>query len=220
MRPWRREHLVDERGHVRLGRDVGADPALGRVEVGDDDGRPFGLEPGRDRGPDPLGAARDDRDRALERAHRSGENDVGTSIRFFWVWINGWIFPRKSFQRASAASRARRSSRSAKLSYAHMCVYVESSPTSVVNAPTKRAEDLLLDRDAFGLVQAHELGKLPRVHVVVALLDDHSRTSDAADGPVLELEPLVDPVRRALAPDSRLLHAAERRDLGRDQARC
>ena len=46
-------------------------------------------------------------------------------IRFRCVWMSGWIFARNAFQRSSAASRARRSSRSAKLSYAQMCVYVE-----------------------------------------------------------------------------------------------
>ena len=37
------------------------------------------------------------------------------------------------------------------------------------------AEDLLLDRDSLLLVEPDELGKLARVDVVVALLDDHSR---------------------------------------------
>src|SRR5262245_16205277 len=40
----------------------------------------------------------------------------------------------------------------------------------------------------------------------------------SADRPVLELEPLVDPVRRPLAADPRLLDSTERRNLGRDQA--
>ena len=98
-------------------------PALGRVQVGDDDGRARRLEAAGDRGADPLRAARDDRDLAAERLHqRRGEYDVGTMIRFRWVWISGRIFGRKAFQRSSAASRARLSSRSAKSSYAHMCV--------------------------------------------------------------------------------------------------
>src|SRR5262245_28539 len=54
------------------------------------------------------------------------------------------------------------------------------------------------------------------------LTDDATRSrassaADAADRPVLQLEPLVDPVRGALAPDPRLLDAAERRHLGRDE---
>ena len=43
----------------------------------------------------------------------SGENAVGTRIRFCWVWKSGCTFARNSFQRGSAWSRARRSSRSA-----------------------------------------------------------------------------------------------------------
>src|SRR4051794_38113262 len=43
--------------------------------------------------------------------------------------------------------------------------------------------------------------------------------SDSADAQVLELEPLLDAVLRALAPDPGLLDAAERRDLGGDDAR-
>ena len=46
----------------------------------------------------------------------SGENGVGTRIRFTCVWISGWIFPRKATQRSSAWSRSRRCSRSAWLS--------------------------------------------------------------------------------------------------------
>src|SRR5581483_10010338 len=42
---------------------------------------------------------------------------------------------------------------------------------------------------------------------------------DSAERQVLELEPFVDPVRRALAADPRLLDAAERRHLGRDEPR-
>src|SRR5262245_26198097 len=42
--------------------------------------------------------------------------------------------------------------------------------------------------------------------------------SDAANGHVLELQPLVDAVLRALAADAGLLDAAERRHLGRDEA--
>ena len=60
----------------------------------------------------------------------------------------------------------------------------------------------------------HDLGELAGVDVVVALLDDHA--SDASHAQVLDLEPLVDPVLRALAADAGLLDAAERRDLGRD----
>ena len=123
MRPFRCESLLDHPGHVVLGRDVGANAALGRFEVGDHDLRALGLEPGDDRRADPLRAARDDRDLAVERPHqRSGEYEVGTMIRFRCVWMSGRIFARKSFQRSSAASRARLSSRSAKSSYAQMCV--------------------------------------------------------------------------------------------------
>src|SRR3546814_7683893 len=41
--------------------------------------------------------------------------------------------------------------------------------------------------------------------------------SDAADADVLEFGVVGQAVLRALAADSRLLHSAERRDLGRDQ---
>src|SRR4030095_11788822 len=37
------------------------------------------------------------------------------------------------------------------------------------------------------------------------------------NGQILRLEPLLDAVLRALAPDARFLHAPERRDLGRDE---
>ena len=82
------------------------------------------------------------------------------------------------------------------------------------------AEHLLLDRDALGLVQPHELGQLARVDVVVALLDDdHQRLSYSAHCQVLQLDPVVDAVARSFAPDARLLDAAERRHLGGDEAR-
>src|SRR5207302_3936334 len=59
--------------------------------------------------------------------------------------------------------------------------------------------------------------------VVGALLDDHAADSTRAlepgHGEVLQLEPLLDAVLRALAADARLLHAAERRHLRRDEAR-
>src|ERR1700685_3792184 len=43
--------------------------------------------------------------------------------------------------------------------------------------------------------------------------------ADAAEAHVLDLEPVVDPVLGALTADAGLLDAAERRHLGRDQAR-
>src|SRR4029077_11645077 len=53
-------------GHIRT------DPALGRVEVGDHHRRALALEPLGDRPADPLRAAGDDRDLAVERhAHTS-----------------------------------------------------------------------------------------------------------------------------------------------------
>ena len=63
------ERLLDHRGHVLLRRDVRTDAAFGRVQVGDDDRRALRLEPRHDRSADPLRAARDDRDLAVERAH-------------------------------------------------------------------------------------------------------------------------------------------------------
>src|SRR4051794_34743604 len=43
--------------------------------------------------------------------------------------------------------------------------------------------------------------------------------SDSADREVLDLEPLLDAVLRALAANARLLDAAERHDLGGDEPR-
>ena len=87
------------------------------LEVGDDDARALAREPVGDRAADALRGAGDDRDLAVERAHqRSGENDVGTRMRFCCVWISGWILARNAFQSSRACSRARRSSRSSKLS--------------------------------------------------------------------------------------------------------
>ena len=87
---------------------------------------------------------------------------------------------------------------------------------SVVKTPTQVAEDAPAGSRSPPLVQPHELVQLAGEDVVVALLDDHESTPAIAE--VLDLEPLVDPVLRALAADAGLLHAAERRDLGRDEA--
>ena len=110
------ERLVDHPLHVLLVRDIRADAALGRVQVGDHDRRGLGREPLGDRRSDPLRAAGDERDLALEATHLSGENEVGIRIRFSWVWISGWIFARKATQRLvrlqlPAAPRPRRRSR-------------------------------------------------------------------------------------------------------------
>ena len=108
------ERLLDHAGHVLLGRDVRADAAVGWVEIGDDHRRALRLEPACDRGADPLRAASDDRDLAVERTHhRSGENAVGTRIRFCCVCMSGCTFARNACQRGSAWRRARFSSRSA-----------------------------------------------------------------------------------------------------------
>ena len=88
-------------------------PPSGGSRSAIDDLRSLGLEPGGDRRADPLRAAGDDRDLPVEGAHASGENEVGTRIRFCCVWKSGCTFARNSFQRGSAWSRARRSSRSA-----------------------------------------------------------------------------------------------------------
>src|SRR5439155_14399664 len=48
--------------------------------------------------------------------------------------------------------------------------------------------------------------------------DTASSAVDAAHAQVFDLEELVDPVMRALAPDAAFLHPAKRRDLGRDDA--
>ncbi len=117
IRPWRDSVSLDHPGDVGFGRDVGADSAVGWAQIGDDNRRVLRLEPARDRGADPLRTAGDDGDLAVEGAHqRSGEYEVGTMIRFRCVWMSGKIFGRNSFQRSSAASRALRSSRSAKSS--------------------------------------------------------------------------------------------------------
>ena len=102
------------RSDVLLRRHVRANAALRRIEVRDHDLRAIRREGVCDRAPDPLRAARDDRDLAVEHAHYlSGENDVGTRIRLTCVWISGWIFARNAFHASSACSSARRSSRSA-----------------------------------------------------------------------------------------------------------
>ena len=106
-----------------LVRDVGGEPdpsgkrgcrLLGALQVGDDDACALGREAVGDRVPDPLRCAGDDRDLAVERAHASssGENDVGTRMRFCCVWISGWILARNAFQSSRAWSAARRRSRS------------------------------------------------------------------------------------------------------------
>ena len=102
------ERLVDHPLHVVLVRDVRADAALGRVQVGDHDRRALGREPLGDRRSDPLRAAGDERDLALEATHLSGENEVGIRIRFSWVWIRGWIFARKATHASSDWSSRRR----------------------------------------------------------------------------------------------------------------
>ena len=96
--------LVDQALHRRLVGDVDGRGRrlagtrgcglLGALQVGDDDARALVGEPVGDRAADPLRRAGDDRDLAVERPHayRSGEKDVGTRMRFCWVWISGWIF--------------------------------------------------------------------------------------------------------------------------------
>ena len=118
--------LVDHPADGRLVGNVDLEPdavrerlrRLARVlEVGDDHARARVGEASRDRVADALRAAGDDCDLPVESAaHRSGENEVGTRIRFCCVWISGWIFARKRCQRSSACSCLRRSSRSPKLS--------------------------------------------------------------------------------------------------------
>ncbi len=118
--------LDDLGGHpldVLLRGDVAVSPTpsgtrrslLGALQVGDDDPRALGGEPVGDRVPDALRAAGDERDLAVE-LHLIGENETGTRIRFCCVWMSGWILARNAFQRSSAWSRARRSSRSPALS--------------------------------------------------------------------------------------------------------
>jgi hypothetical protein len=108
------ERLVDHATDVVLVRDVGADAAFRRVEVGDDDDRALGGEAVGDCSADPLRPAGDNRHLALELLrHRSGENEVGIRIRFSWVWIRGWTLARKATQVWSAWSSARRRCRSA-----------------------------------------------------------------------------------------------------------
>ena len=114
MRPFRSSASSTMRVDVLLGRDVGLDPALRRVEVCDHDLRALALEPLDDRGADPLRAAGHDRDLAVERTHqRNGENAVGIRIRFCWVCRSGWSLARKSFHASSAWSSVRLRSRSA-----------------------------------------------------------------------------------------------------------
>ena len=75
---------------------------LGPGEVGDDDARALRGQALGDRTPDSLRRAGDDGDLAVERAHqRSGENAVGTRMRFCCVWISGWILARNVFHASS-----------------------------------------------------------------------------------------------------------------------
>ena len=196
---------------------VGQRRLLRAAQVGDDDARAFGREPVGDRAADPLRRAGDDGDLAVERAHqRTGEKDVGTRMRFCCVWISGWIFARNAFHASSAWSFARRCLALGEVLVApERRVRRERADVGRVRAE-QVAEVALLELDALGLVELHELVQLAGDHVVVALLDDHAMPPDAQ---VLDLEPLLDPVLRALAADARLLDAAERHDLGGDEAR-
>ncbi len=75
IRPQARERLLDHPSHLRLHRHVGREPdavrelrsrLLGALEIRDDDARALAGEPARDRQPDALRAAGDDRHLALE----------------------------------------------------------------------------------------------------------------------------------------------------------
>ena len=106
------ERLVDHAPDVVLVRDVGPDAALGRIQIGDRDGRPLRREAVGDRRSDSLRAPGDERDAPLE-PHFRGEKEVGIRMRFCCVCNSGWSRARKSFHRSSAWSSARRRSRSA-----------------------------------------------------------------------------------------------------------
>ena len=59
-----------------------------------------------------------------------------------------------------------------------------------------------------------------REQILVERERRHSASRSDTQADVLDLEAVLDAVLRALAADARLLDAAERRHLGRDQARC
>src|SRR5206468_9827973 len=61
---------------------------------------------------------------------------------------------------------------------------------------------------------------LARVEVIDRRFSDLDSdcSGDPAEAQVLDLEKLLEPVLRSFAPEARFLHAAERRDLGRDDA--
>ena len=98
-----RDGVGDQPLDVLLRGDVDGEPEsvvvrrgglLGATKVGDHDACARLGEPVRDRATDPLCPARDDGDLPGQRsrAHWSGENVVGTRMRFCWVWISGEIF--------------------------------------------------------------------------------------------------------------------------------
>jgi len=85
--------------------------------------------------------------------------------------MSGWIFPMNAFQ----SSRLERSTPLLALREAVVAPHagVGRDRTDLRREGTdEAAERLLLNLDAFLLVQLHELGQLARVNVVVALLDD------------------------------------------------
>ena len=98
-----------------------------------------------------------------------------------------------------------------------------ASPISLEKKPIRLPRIGTLDRQALLLVEAKVLGHLPDVERVDRE-PRRSRPGQAVPATrcrpsrILQLEPLLDSVLRALAADSGLLDAAEGRDLGRDEA--
>ena len=188
---------------------------LRAAQVGDDDARALGGEPVGDRAADALRRARDDGDLAVERAHQRIGREGGRDEDAVLLGVDQRLDLREERlpRVVGLQLRAALLALGEVLVAPHARVRRERADVGREDAE-QVAEVALLELDALGLVELHELVQLAGDHVVVALLDDHC---DAADAEVLDLEPLLDAVLRALAADARLLDAAERHDLGGDE---
>ena len=191
------------------------DAALGRLEVDDHDLRPLGLEPAAIAAPIPcappvtiatLPSSAPISEAARTRSGRgSGSAACGRAAA---PW------------RGTPSSAGRLQPRALLLAVGERLVAPErrvgrEGADLGRERADEPAEDLLLERDALLSYSRSTRGACPCTRGSRAAR--RSCAADPADRPVLQLEPLVDPVRRALAADPRLLHAAERRDLRRDE---
>ena len=125
--------LVDHPLDVRLAERRPPGSALRRVQVGDHDRRALRRSPSAIAAPIPC-APPVTIATLPSSAHLIGENGSGIRIRFCCVCNSGCSCARKSFHASSACSSARRP-RARRSLVAPELVYVESAPTSVVNAP-------------------------------------------------------------------------------------